>query len=168
MNETVEYTYKPKTLILLLCTVFFAACSVVLVQKAMHNDRGAVINRMIELDVQGATIFYLVLAALGIGFVLLGIAGMVKGMSAPRMVRLNAYDISAPKNIFAANDTSILYQDIRDISQIAMNGQVTMIIYYSGGRLSLSRMLFKDKATFEEFSGTLAERVYNARQNQPA
>lgn len=166
MKEKIEYTYYPKPIILGACALFFAVCGWVMMQKALHNDRGVVINRLIELDAQGATIFYWVLVLLSAGFVVLGIAGFIKGMSGQRVVSLNAYDITAPKHIFAPNDTSILYQDIRDLQRIALNGQVTFIIHHAGGRLSLSRMMFASKDAFEDFSENLAGRVHEARKLQ--
>ena len=53
-----EYEYKPSWLIILLCGGMFALAAGFFGVRANSNDRGLIINRVIELSENGATIFY--------------------------------------------------------------------------------------------------------------
>ena len=50
-----EFPYRPKWGMIIFGVVFFGACSVALGMKAADNDRGVVINGLIEFGPQGAT-----------------------------------------------------------------------------------------------------------------
>ena len=54
-----EYKYKPSWLIILLCGGMFALAAVFFGVRANSNDRGLIINHIIELSENGATISYL-------------------------------------------------------------------------------------------------------------
>src|SRR5262249_39049867 len=68
-----EYEYKPKWTGLLACGGFFALCALLVAHRAYRNDRGLIINGIIELSPDNATLFYWALCALSIGFVLLSV-----------------------------------------------------------------------------------------------
>jgi hypothetical protein len=61
---------------LTLAVVFFAACAAALAHEASTNDRGVVINGLVHLERGGADVFYAVLAALSVGFVVLGLVAL--------------------------------------------------------------------------------------------
>lgn len=48
-----EYEYRPKLTMILLSTAFFGLCTVVLCVKAANNDRGVIINGIVELGPMG-------------------------------------------------------------------------------------------------------------------
>jgi hypothetical protein len=69
-SDTREYDdTRPKWPTIVLCAGFFGLSAAVLGAKAANNDRGLIINHVIELGPEGATTFYWALTALSVGFV---------------------------------------------------------------------------------------------------
>jgi hypothetical protein len=64
-----EYDYRPPWKGIVFCALFFGAGALVLAAKANGNDRGLIINGIIELSPGAATVFYWALAGLGVAFV---------------------------------------------------------------------------------------------------
>lgn len=63
MNE-VRIPYMPNKTIFILAIFFFLACAGVMGNVAASNDRGLILNRIIEFSPQGAAIFYWVIRLL--------------------------------------------------------------------------------------------------------
>jgi len=64
-----EYEYKPSWLIILLCGGMFVLAAVFFGVRANSNDRGLIINRVVELSENSATIFYRIFCFLSLCFV---------------------------------------------------------------------------------------------------
>ena len=101
--ETLRFEYRPKPLTMALAALFFAACGAFMAHEAANNDRGLILNGVIELSARGATIFYVCLAAVSAVFVAGGLVGVIAGFVRPSYVTLTASELSAPA---VAPDTS--------------------------------------------------------------
>ena len=97
MTMEITYPYKPR-LTMLLGSLFFVGCAFILGMKAAINREGLVINGIIQLGVEGATVFLWCLAGLAALFVLITIYALWIGLRYPRAVLLNNQAISAPKS----------------------------------------------------------------------
>mgnify|MGYP000261042794 CR=1 FL=1 len=88
MAET-RFAYKPKTHVMLLAAVFFLVATAVLIYAGATNDRGLILNRIFEMDAQGATTFFYVLAGLSAAMTAGGVFGLVMSAREPKFVVLD-------------------------------------------------------------------------------
>src|SRR5688500_3435530 len=103
--------------------LFFGICAAVLGAKADSNDRGLIINGIIELGVEGATITYWVLTALSIGFVVMSGALMVIRVGGSQVVALTGDSLISPKSRWSKEEVSVEYRDIQQLSTSEVSGQ---------------------------------------------
>src|SRR5262245_11917941 len=102
-----QYNYRPKWAIIIFCALFFGACALVLGAKANGNERGLIINGIFELSAEGATVFYWVLAALSVGFVVIsGFLAIVRLMVHQR-IALSATCITIPRSRWSAEEVTV-------------------------------------------------------------
>src|SRR5437763_1577389 len=101
---TREYDYRPKWMIIVLCAMFFRAGALVLGTKANGNDRGLVINGIIELSADSATVFYWVLTALSLGFVAAAGFLAVVRLAIHQRIVFNEASITIPRSRWSSEE----------------------------------------------------------------
>ena len=153
--ETLRYDYKPKLWSSLLLSLFFAGCAVLIGKSALENDRGLILNGLIELDTGDATIFYWVLTALCAAFVAIGILSSVRAMGAPHQIVLDATTITAPKGVMGRALATVPYARVDGVEVTEMRSQKLLTIRYPEGKLVIARGLLPSKDAFEELLAAL-------------
>jgi hypothetical protein len=157
-----EYSYQSKWTLILGCIAFFALGAVVLAVKATRNQRGLLLEGVIELGPEGATRFYWGLAACGLGFVSLGAFLAYQRLRFRQRVALTATSLLVPKSNFSHEEIEIRYRDIEKLVQQSINGQHFLkIVRTSGKNYSLLASKLPSNADFSDF-------VYLLRQNWQA
>ena len=159
MTETVEYPYKANTRTMLFGIVFFGACAVALGRAAATNDRGLIINRVIELSAANATLFYATMAVLSLVFVAVAAWALKAGRAMPRFVRLTPTELSAPKHGFARQNTVVRMSDIRGMGVQVIQRQHLLTIDHAGGSITIPRSMLPDAAAFERLCSELGARL---------
>src|SRR5258708_29914814 len=101
-----QFDYRPKWTVIILCALFFGACALVLGAKANANDRGLIINGIIELSAGGATVFYWVLAALSIGFVVIAGFFAIVLLTIHQRITLTNTSITIPRSRWSSEEVS--------------------------------------------------------------
>ena len=157
--ELAEYPYKPKTLSALLVMLFFGACAVFIGNQANTNDRGLIIDRVIELSAPQATIFYWVLTGLCGVFVLLGLMMLVISFAAPRSVLLTEDSLISPKPFFSKKNIVIRYTAITKLALKQVKHQHFLMVHYAGKKISIPQSLLPNKAAFDELYTKLSNNV---------
>ncbi len=66
----IKYPYKPKVRTFFFPMAFFVCCTVILVSLAYTNDRGFMLNGVVEFSVESASIFLWCLTLLSSLFVI--------------------------------------------------------------------------------------------------
>lgn len=164
MTDVLTYPYKPKPWLMLLVVIFFAACAAVLGNMAISNDRGLIINGIISMGDQGATIFYAILTLLSTGFVVAGALGVWSGVRSTRTVQLTQDAVICPKSGLSKTIITVPYENITALETSAVQKQVFLHVHHtgtdhSGGKLIIARQMFPSNDQFETFSTHLADRV---------
>lgn len=161
--ETLRYDYKPKLWSSLLAGLFFAGCGVVLGNVALTNDRGLILNGIIELETGSATIFYWVLTALCAGFVFVGLVATVRSLGAPHEVVLDRIAISAPKGVTGKIVVTVPYARITDLKVSQVKSQKFLAVHHADGKLTITRSMLPTHDAFEELLAALDGRWRAAR-----
>lgn len=159
-----QYEYKPKLSTIVLGALFFGLCAAVLGAKANANNRGVTINGLIELDADGATTFYWVLAALSAGFVAASGALLVMRIGNPQRVALTRDSLLVPRSRWSKEEQGIDYRDIDGFSTSEVNGQRFLTIHHSTGKVNLAASMLPAKEDLDEIRKELMARIEMARK----
>ena len=161
--QTLHYPYKPRPWFVLLGAAFFGVIAVFAAHEALTNDRGLIINGLIELSVGGATIFYWCMAAVSAAFVAVTIPMFVVGLIGKSVLTLTATDLAAPRSIFSRRPTVIRLSDIKQIVVQTVQKQRFMTVYHSAGNLSIAQSMLPSRAAFDDIHAALMARAREAR-----
>jgi hypothetical protein len=126
---------------------------------ALTNDRGLILNRIIEFSAQGATIFYWVVAIAALAFVLVGILALIKSMFSNREIVITNESITSPKSGFSKQDVTVSFSDITGINMQTIQKTKILNIEHLGGKLSIPNSMLPSKTSFEELVSQLQTRV---------
>lgn len=160
-----EYDYKPKWTLIVLCALFFGLAAVVLGVKAASNDRGVIINGIIELDPDGATIFYWVLCVCGVGFVAISAFLAYHRLTFHQRLAFGPAAVILPRSRWSAEDKVIAYRDISALSTARIYGQRFLYVTHAGGPSTIMASMLPSKAAFDEVCELLEDKVRAARDS---
>jgi acyl-coenzyme A synthetase/AMP-(fatty) acid ligase len=162
-----EYEYRPKWTMIVLCGAFFGLCAAVLGAKAANNDRGVIINRIVELGPDGATTFYWVLAALSAGFVALAAFLAYHRLTYRQRLAFGPAALTVPASQWSRKEKEIAYRDIVALSEATISGQRFLYVAHLGGKHTITASMLPSKAAFVEVCELLAARVREAHAAEP-
>lgn len=126
---------------------------------ALNNDRGLILNRVIELSQQSATIFYWVITFAALVFVLAGLMILITSLTSNREIIITASSITAPKNGFSKLSITVNYVDITNINTQIVQKTKILNIVHRNGKLSIANSILPNKAAFEELVSQLQIKV---------
>lgn len=153
-----RFAYKPKTLTMLLAGGFFALCAVVLVFRAASNDRGLILNGIINMDQGSATMFYYVLAGLGALMAAGGLVGFVQSLRGPGFVELDETGVSFPGNL-GQKPVRIAYDAITQLQPGGAYKQRWLYIHHGGKRHAIMSSMLAKAGQLDEIEALLAQRI---------
>jgi hypothetical protein len=158
-GTTLEYPYKANAWMMLACIAFFGGIAVMMGHEASTNDRGLILNGILELSVEGASRFYWGVAVVSMLFVPVAVFGLVSRFVNPMSVLLTSTELSAPKNGFTRKRTAIPLQDIVEIGVQTVQKQRFMNIYHRTGKLSVAQSMLPNAEAFETLYAALVAKV---------
>jgi len=121
---------------MLLVMAFFGTCAAVLAHVAMTNDRELIFNG-IPFSVQGANIFYGVLAALSLGFVLLAFMGVLTALRNETRLRLTETEIDIPPLMFRKGRV-VAYRDLEKFEMTETKHAKFATLHTAEGKVHIS------------------------------
>lgn len=154
-----EYDYKPSWWIILLGGAMFGVATVFFVYRALLNDRGLIINGLIELSQNGATIFYWVFAFFSLCFVLTVIAITFHRLKFHQRLAFTHSELIVPASRWSAAEKSIRYDDISNLSVTQISRQKFLYIYHSGEKYIVNASMLSSSKVFEEFVDLLTQKL---------
>ena len=162
MNER-EYEYKPKWWVIVLGIAMFGPAAILFGTKAAYNDRGLIINRVIELWPLGATIFYSVLAAASLGFVAICMFLLYLRLAYQHRIVIGPTGLVVPATRWSAHERVIAYRDIQGLSITTVSGERFLYIEHPDGRHTIVASMLPSKDDFEDICAFLAAKVDELR-----
>ncbi len=154
-----EYDYRHKWTMIVFCATFFSLCAAVLGVKAANNDRGLVINGLIELGPGGATLFYWVLTALCVGFVVIAALLAYLRLTVRMRLAFGVTGMTVPSSHWTSEEKEIAYRDIVAVTEATVSGQRFLYVTHPGGKYTILASMLPSKAAFAEIRDFLAARV---------
>lgn len=157
--ETLRYEYRFKRWMMLLSGAFFAACMAVFWFKARGNDRGLILNHLIELDQGQATIFYWAFFLVSAAFVGMTAFNMALSFQDGREVIVDARGITAPKGLWSSVYVHVPFSAITNLQLRQVRPQKFLIITHLAGKLSIPRSMLPNKDDFDTLVAAIVARV---------
>lgn len=154
----VRYAYKPKTHVMVLATLFFAACAAGLFYAGFSNDRGLILNGIFKMDEGDAQIFYYVLSGVSVLMVIGGLYGFVMSARAPRYVVLDETGIEIPGGA-GQKPVRIPYASIKGLEPGGAYKQRWLYVVHTGGRRAIMASMLEGKNTLDEIETQLIQRT---------
>lgn len=148
---------RPRWGVLVGALLLFGGGGVFLAARAAGNDRGLIINGLIELGVANATRFYWALAALSFGFVAMAIVATLRVLGGSQVVIVEDDAVTIPGALFNAA-ARIAYRDITRLEALTISGQEMLRVWHAGGSSAVAAGQVGD-AAFREIVELVAGRV---------
>ena len=152
---------------MLLGVLFFGACLAFYVHRGSSNQRGLVINRVIELGVDGATTFYWVLAAASAGFVLIALWALGFRALRDTYLVLGEREFSIPSR-WTSRVRVVAYSDLRGMEIVKVQGQQLLLIETESGRVTVAGLMLESNETLRDLQRELIRRVNSLRSDESA
>lgn len=140
-----EIPYRPSLGKPLLAMVFFGVCAVIMAHEAQTNDRGVVLNGLVELSTSGATVFYWVICGLSLGLVATALFFGLPQLLIPRRIVLEPDAITIPGWGFSRKHYRIPREEVRGV-HLSSYQKIRMlkIIHVGGSKTINSSMMPHD------------------------
>jgi hypothetical protein len=137
----------------------FAAAGVVLGIKAAVNDRGLILNGIVELSPSGATTFYWVLCALSGTFVVASGLPVYVRMTTRQQVILSRAGLSLPRSRWSSENQAIVFGDIRKVELTEVYGQRFAHIFHPGGKATITASMLPRDSDFDEVVRVVTDQI---------
>lgn len=155
-----EYEYKPPWSGILLGMLVFGVFSVIGVFAARSNQ-GVIINGIIRLSPQGAALFWWVLTAVSLGFVLVAALMACHRVMRSQRVVLAPTAIIVPRSRWSREEIAIPYARIACVVQSQAGKYKFLTILYSEGKVKISASMLPTKMAYATICETLKEALDN-------
>lgn len=159
-SESLSFRCRPSPWVMLLCGLFFGAGTAVLAWKAQTNDRGLILNGLIEFSQNGATIFYWVLAVVSALFVVTAawtiFTTLVHGVPD---VTLSNESISFPVGFPVKRAMTLPLSQIENLSRAEVNGQRFLMLHSAGKKHHISLNWLESKEAGQRLEEELRRRL---------
>lgn len=163
-----RFSYRPRVSNMLLAGGLFAIAAAYLGHRAYFNDRGLILNGVIKLGVEGATVFYgalaTVAALIALVAAVLTLSGLVRG---PQILFAGDH-LSIPQGLFGAKYTTVPFRELWQISPHKVGSQEMLIVRTLSGSHTLLKSHFRSEADYSEVISRLARLCAANAQTQAA
>ncbi len=161
-----EYPVGISWLKLLLAIMFFGACTAFYVYRAVTDDRGLILNHLIEFSPQGARQFWWILGGLSFALVALGLIGCVNNLRGKQRIVLGREAISVPRGRWSRENVLVPYPQIQavtfTVTRVQRRDFRSLAIRHPGGSYTISDRTLPKPGDLDDIRAVLAERAPHA------
>jgi len=154
-----EFPYRPRWTAIVLGGSFFAVCALFLGHRASTNTRGLILEGFIRLDPEQARVFYGVLAALAVGFVIASCFLAFHRLTFEQRLTFGPTAMTVPASRWSRATKQIAYRDIRQLSLATVSGQTFLYVHHVGGKFTIVASMLPSRETFDEVRALLAAKL---------
>jgi hypothetical protein len=138
--------------------LLFGAGAFFLGMKASSNDRGVVLQHLIQLGPEGATIFYWCFAAACAVFALAAFMLILFGLFSNQVLSISETELSAPKSLLSPANTIVPLSSILRLELKSVRNQHFLSVYHEDGKLTIASGNLPDTEAFGDVCARLADR----------
>jgi len=145
-----SYPYRAKITTMLMCILFFALCAAVLGFKAVTNDRGLILNGIFTLSEQGASVFFWILTATSLAFVVMGLLLIIQRATGVLSLELTECELKIPRGFIKKTLTHVNLSEVTKISEMEVQGQKFLYLHTAAKKFCVNRSLMPSKKCYDE------------------
>lgn len=157
--EEKRFPYKPNILGVLFATLCFGGMSTFIGFSAINNDRGLILNGIIEFSEGSATILYWIISLFFGGITILLILTLINSLTLKREIIIQKNKIISPKNGYSRNNEAVNFMDISEIYIEEIQKNISLIIKHKKGKLVISNQMLPNKEAFAELTKIVFEKA---------
>lgn len=154
-----QYEYKVSTYQGLFVLLIFGLFAYFGLSKALNNNRGMIINNIVELSASMATYFWWGSALLFSMLALLGLLMVIKSFQDPSLITLYDTQMTAPKKPISNTLLTVKYSDIRKIEMHKIAKVRQLRIDSPHGKIVIPDVNFVNKADFDDLVNILTQKA---------
>jgi hypothetical protein len=151
-----EWRYRMPWRTVVWTTLFFGACALVLAHRAAHNDRGLILNGIIEMRAQRATLFYWVLTAMSGGFILLGFALAFHSATSRQYIVIRGDTLTLPVARYSKRQVTLPLREVERLRIVKMGRQRHIELWRAGKKYAIAAAMLPRKGDLDDILGLLA------------
>ena len=153
-----EFDYRPPWKMTVLAIVVFGACGFGGAAMATSNEKGLLINNLIELSPGNATRFQWGLCALSFAMAAIGVLGLVMRVVNPQKILLATDGYHAPKWRWSRQTRFVRYAGVQSLDLNNVAGEDYLKVVHADGKDNLMANMFKSRSIFYDFYDELRQR----------
>jgi hypothetical protein len=158
-----EYVYQASWRMILLGVGLFAPGAVILGFRAANNHRGLIIDGVVPLSADQATVFYWGLVVVSVVFAAFALLKAVQRLTGPPgRIAFTHSALIIPKMRFGHGELAIPYGSIISLRMLTVRRRKFLRIRHAGGNSNLSEGYVESNSVFAEICTLLSERVKQA------
>lgn len=148
--ENDQYEYGAKIKLALMGILFFGIIGAFLVFQGMENEKGLIINHMIELSPNEASGLYFLLSGASFLFAALALAAMAQSLFQGKTFLIIYPDrFTVPKSLFQ-KEKNVYFSSIKAVKAQNVSGTKTLTFQSDDGKVCISNRSFKNEAFYQE------------------
>ena len=165
-----EYDYLPRWSAILPVVAVFGLCCLALAHRALTNEHGLAIPRLIALSRHGATLLYWIASAACLGPVAaaLSLAAVRIGGAGRRKIVLTPTGIILPASRWSNELRRLDYRSIASLSLSTAGHRKLLSLACADERYTIAASFLPSAEAFDEICLLLVARVRNGRPLRPA
>jgi fumarate reductase subunit C len=157
--ETLSHPYRPNAWAMAAVSVFFGANALFIGHEAIVNERGLIINGLIHLGPDGATVYDWCITGLCAVFVVIGVLALIVSLFSSHRLTLTATEVSVPRFGFSRPPVVVKLTDVQHANLQVIHKQRFFNIYHPSGTLTITESHLPSRAVFEELCAAIVSRA---------
>src|SRR6266496_4180136 len=148
--------YRPSWTSVILGSAFFCFCAASLAWQATTNDRGLILNGVITFSPREASVFYWILSAFSVLFVILAILLVFARIRSSTFLELTSDALIIPRGFAGKRFRRISYSDIASISELSVAGSKSLRIRTATAQFWISSSVLPTSEDYQELKQFLS------------
>lgn len=158
MHE-VKFPYKPNIATFTMSLMFLCGLTIYVGYIASTNTQGLILNRIIELSANHATIFYWSISVASGLLTLLGAITFIAALKYKKEIIVSGNTIIAPKSGISKKIITFDLNEVTDVYIQTIHKQKILNIVHPANKLSIPQSILPGKKAFEELTELIMSKV---------
>jgi hypothetical protein len=158
-NFEQQFDYRPKWIVIFMCAAFFGLCAAILWHAAVTNDRGIILNGLIEFSTVGATRLLWLLFACSLGFIVLAGCLVYHRLRYRQQLAFGPEALCVPRSRWSREVLEIPYKSMHSLSESIVGWQRFLYVHHAAGKYTINASMLPSKAAYADVAALLARKM---------
>ncbi|WP_027394569.1 hypothetical protein [Aquimarina latercula] len=160
-----KYPYQGKWFLIILGIILFGGAAVLFFIKAIDNEKGLIINKLIKLSETEAAIFHWIFFTISLLFVIAASTGAYLKLKKKEFLVLKTDSIIIPPVGFKRVRTEIKFSNVISIDEMEVNRNLFLTIVFEGGKRTVTSNLLEKKSDYQYIKTYISNKINTTQQD---